>query len=1299
LSDPTGSAVNVVPYGGSTGLSADANQSVTRSPDIAGKFIGHQAASGGVRLFSPGTQVSGAPFIVCGSSIARVEVSPAAATVEISEHQQFTTHAFDAANNEVPGVIFLWQSSDTAIATIDEHGLAASVSLGATEIRATGRGVVSAPATMSVRAPTPVLTSISISPATAVIGAGETQQFTAQAKDQTGQAIGGAVVTFASNDTSVATVDVVGSTSPAGSAIATVTGQANGSAEIKATATNGSVTVSSAAARLTVEPGAGQLLISEFRTRGPAGAVDEFIEIYNPTISSLKIGGLRIRASNNSGTISDRLTITAGIILSPGCHYLFANAGASGYSGAAPADQLYGTGIADDGGLAITSSNGTRIIDAVGMSAGSALKEGSFLVPLTVNADHGYERKPGGSFGNGVDTNQNAADFLLTGPSSPQNASTGCLDTTSADLSLAEADTPNPVTIGSNITYTLTITNNGPAVAKRVVMTDNLPANVSFVSCSASGGGVCAGSGNNRTVTFESLASGAKETAILIVIANGPTGTGVNNSASIGSSTFDANPLNNSATSETTVQAPLPSLSIGDVTATEGNSGTTTFSFTVNLSAPAPGPVTFDMATLDGSATSAGNDYVARSLTNQTIASGQQTYAFDISVNGDNLVEPGESFFVNVTNISGASPADIVGLGTIQNDDAANLVISQVYGGGNNSGAPYRNDFVELFNRGTTSVDFAVTPYAIQYAGVGSNFGSAKTNLTTGLLAPGHYFLIQESGGTTNGAPLPPPDAAGTIAVASTAGKIALVFGTAALATSTCPGDDGSQPLNPADGTIVDFVGYGSAVSTAGHCYEGPGPAAAPGNTTADVRKNAGCTDSDNNALDFAIGSPVPRNNAFSLHDCNTLPLPDLSISDVTAAEGNGGTTTFNFTVSLSSPAPAGSVSFDIATQDNSAIAADNDYVPRNLTNQHIPGGEQTYNFAVTVNGDLKVEPDESFFVNVTNVSGANINDGQATGTIQNDDAAAPPNISLNDAAINEGNSGTVTLTFTVSLSSVAPAEGVTFDIATQDNTATIANSDYLPKSLTVQTIPAGQQTYSFDVAINGDKQVEAGESLFVNLSSVVNANVTDAQGLGTLNNDDGIVISQIYGGGGNAGSTLRNDFIELHNRSTTTIDISAWSVQYLAATSTTGSYSVTNLCAAIVAGTCSIAPGQYFLVKLGGGSGGTTDLPAPDVTGTTDMSATAGKVAVVINRTALSGTACQASAATVTDFVGYGTTANCFEGSGRAPAPSATNATFRKASIAAPPNGCLDTDDNASDFVASLASPRNKLTSPSTCP
>lgn len=119
--------------------------------------------------------------------------------------------------------------------------------------------------------------------------------------------------------------------------------------------------------------------------------------------------------------------------------------------------------------------------------------------------------------------------------------------------------------------------------------------------------------------------------------------------------------------------------------------------------------------------------------------------------------------------------------------------------------------------------------------------------------------------------------------------------------------------------------------------------------------------------------------------------LPSLSINDVTQNEGNAASSSFNFTVSLSSPAPAGGVTFNIATADNTATTSNSDYVAKSLISQTIPAGSSTYNFSVAVNGDIAVEPDETFFVNVTNVTGATVSDGQGLGTITNDDAACTP--------------------------------------------------------------------------------------------------------------------------------------------------------------------------------------------------------------------------------------------------------------------------------------------------------------------
>jgi uncharacterized repeat protein (TIGR01451 family) len=140
-----------------------------------------------------------------------------------------------------------------------------------------------------------------------------------------------------------------------------------------------------------------------------------------------------------------------------------------------------------------------------------------------------------------------------------------------------------------------------------------------------------------------------------------------------------------------------PSLSIDDVSLNEGDSGTTTFTFTVSLSAPAPvGGVTFDIATADGTATVADNDYVANSVQGATIAASGTSYSFDVAVNGDTTGEANQTFLVEVTSIVGVTGADTQGQGTLVNDDALTLTfIHDVQGNGSATPMPGATVMVE----------------------------------------------------------------------------------------------------------------------------------------------------------------------------------------------------------------------------------------------------------------------------------------------------------------------------------------------------------------------------------------------------------------------------------------------------------------------------------------------------------------------------------------------------------------------------------------------------------------------------
>lgn len=200
------------------------------------------------------------------------------------------------------------------------------------------------------------------------------------------------------------------------------------------------------------------------------------------------------------------------------------------------------------------------------------------------------------------------------------------------------------------------------------------------------------------------------------------------------------------------------------------------------------------------------------------------------------------------------------------------IVISQVYGGGGNAGAVYTHDFVELFNRGTSTV--LLSGWSLQYTsatGTG-NFGSVANMITplSGSLAPGQYLLVQEASNAAVGSPLPTPDITDLtpIAMAQGAGKVALVMSTAGLG---CNG--GSTACSPTQLALIkDLVGYGNA-----NFYEGTGAAPTLSSTAAALRLANGCTETDDNSFDFAASAPTPRNTASPLNPCSADAAPEVS--------------------------------------------------------------------------------------------------------------------------------------------------------------------------------------------------------------------------------------------------------------------------------------------------------------------------------------------------------------------------------------------------------------------------------------
>src|SRR5207247_644903 len=245
---------------------------------------------------------------------------------------------------------------------------------------------------------------------------------------------------------------------------------------------------------------------------------------------------------------------------------------------------------------------------------------------------------------------------------------------------------------------------------------------------------------------------------------------------------------------------------------------------------------------------------------------------------------------------------------------------------------------------------------------------------------------------------------------------------------------------------------------------------------------------------------------------------PTIVISDVSANEGNAGPTPFVFTVTLSN-ASSQTVTVQYATADGTATVADTDYIAASGTVTFLPG-QTSQPVTVTVNGDTKFEPNETFFVNLTLPTNATISDGQGQGTIVNDDTQ--PTIAISDVSANEGNAGPTPFVFTVTLSN-ASSQTVTVQYATADGTATVADTDYFAASGTVTFLP-GQTSQPVTVIVNGDTKFESNESLFVNLTLPTNATISDGQGQGTIVNDDAkptLSINNVTQAEGDAAHTL----------------------------------------------------------------------------------------------------------------------------------------------------------------------------------
>lgn len=697
----------------------------------------------------------------------------------------------------------------------------------------------------------------------------------------------------------------------------------------------------------------------------------------------------------------------------------------------------------------------------------------------------------------------------------------------------------------------------------------------------------------------------------------------------------------------------LPTLSIGDAAVTEGDSGTTNANFAVTLSAASTKTVTVRYATTDGTATT-GGDYTAASGT-LTFLPGETSKTITVAITGDRTYEPDEAFSITLSNPSRATILTGTGTGTINNDDPLpSISLDSVSAAEGNSGTTSLLFTLSLSNPsyqaisvsyatadGTATTgdgDYAAASGAVSFAPGetsktitivvnGDSTSEPDETFSVALTDPSHAHILAGAGTGTilNDDPLPSISLDSVAAAEGNSGTTAFVF-TVSLS-------------NPSSQAItVDFA-TGGGTATAGTDYVSTsGTLTIPaGNLSGSftVLVNGDTTDEFDETFDVVLSNPIGGTVTAGTGTGtirNDDASPSLSISGVSQVEGDSGTTTFVFQLSLSE-ASGKTVSVDYATADSSATAG-SDYQAASGRVTFAPG-ETTATIGVLVNGDTVVEPDETFLVTLSGAVHATPTAGQAAATILNDDVPSAVSLTIDDVTQDEGNRGTTPFVFTVRLSAPSAAT-VTVNYATADGTAlaTGRNHDYTTVSGTL-TFDPGQTAQTISVLVNGDTLNEFDETFFVNLSGPVNASIDRMSGIGTIRNDDAqpeMTINDVAQFEGNSGTTAFVFTVSLSAASSAPV-----TAKYVTANNTARSHGK-NADFTKVRGTVTFSPGetsQTISVLVNGDT-----LVEPDETFFVTLSA--------------------ASGATIRDDLGVGTILNDDGGGGAGLRPGLYSATSR---------------------------------------
>ncbi|MEI6775322.1 MAG: Calx-beta domain-containing protein, partial [Chloroflexales bacterium] len=642
------------------------------------------------------------------------------------------------------------------------------------------------------------------------------------------------------------------------------------------------------------------------------------------------------------------------------------------------------------------------------------------------------------------------------------------------------------------------------------------PLSAGFVTYSTADGTATAASGDYVAVTNGTVAFLANATSVdLPVTVNGDTTQEPHETLSVSLSGVGAP----ASATGTITNDDYPVMTMSSPKITEGNAGTSTLTFVVNIPGGAPSAGALIYSTADGlttvpatAATVANNDYVP--VTNATVnfLAGATSVNLPVTINGDTNLEPDETFSVI---LGGTISAGVSGTGTITNDDYPTVTF--------NTPAPT----VLEGNAGTSTLTFVATFASATLSGGTLTYSTVDG---TAIAASGDYVAVTNvtvpfAAGVTsvnlsvtvNGDTIQEPDETlsvilgGTISagLSSTVGTITnddpgVTFNVPA--PSVPEGDAGTTSTLTFVATFATpplsagFVTYSTADGTATVANNDYVPVtngtvnflAGATSVNLPVTINGDATLEPDETLSVSlsgVGAPASATGTITNDD---YPAVTFNVPAPTEVEGDVGTRPLTFVATFASATLSGGT-LTYSTVDGTAIAASGDYVAVTNGTVAFGVGATSVNLPVTINGDTTLEPDETLSV----ILGGTISAGVSStgGTITNDDY---PAVTFNAPTVLEGNAGTSTLTF-VATFATSPLSGGVLTYSTADGTATVANNDYV--AVTNVTVPfaAGAMSVNLPVTVNGDTIQEPDETLTVSLSGVG----APASAIGTITNDD----------------------------------------------------------------------------------------------------------------------------------------------------------------------------------------------------